>query len=521
MVKKYFLIISIFTFLILINSAEASTLEETLKGKVILEVEKAGEAWYVNPATLKRHYLGKPDDAFSLMRNLGHGIKNEDLNKIPVAEMNMSTCCDDDGDGLSVYFESAFGTNKNNIDTDNDSYDDKSEILNGYNPAGAGTLGWDLDFAKIQAGKVLLQVEENGEAWYVSPDDNRRYFLGRPIDAFNVMRFLGLGISNQDIALISTDFDQGEFVDLEWRYNINKDKYTGKGYKRSGDKIVFQDEVVIELNDADLESFEVLHFRYAKDNNAIYDRGEISFDYLDSQTFNIIVTEQKSSPYYSLYYYLDSSGVYDKLGKLISVIDPETLAIVPDCYPYTKDKKNYYFYNKVVEDVDFETFEIIECDGKASVIGNYKIDVGGYALVKDQYHVYYQDQIIKNADPKTIEFLGGTFSKDKFHVYDRGKVIEHIDVEGFQFLPYRYSKNLTSVFREEVLIEGADPDSFEALDVHYSKDKNNVYYMTNILEGADLDSFIVPTNPGSPYAKDKNNIYKYGEIVPEHPGVTF
>ncbi|MEA2064813.1 MAG: hypothetical protein U9O66_00765 [Patescibacteria group bacterium] len=47
-------------------------------------------------------------------------------------------------------------------------------------------------------GKILLQVESNGEAWYINPDNSNRYFLGRPADAFSVMRELGLGISNKD-----------------------------------------------------------------------------------------------------------------------------------------------------------------------------------------------------------------------------------------------------------------------------------------------------------------------------------
>ena len=37
-------------------------------------------------------------------------------------------------------------------------------------------------------GKILLQVESHGEAWYVNTGDGKRYFLGRPADAFRVMR---------------------------------------------------------------------------------------------------------------------------------------------------------------------------------------------------------------------------------------------------------------------------------------------------------------------------------------------
>lgn len=54
-------------------------------------------------------------------------------------------------------------------------------------------------------GRILLQVEQNGEAWYVNPVDNKRYFLGRPADAFEIMRNLGLGITDQDLNQIPTN----------------------------------------------------------------------------------------------------------------------------------------------------------------------------------------------------------------------------------------------------------------------------------------------------------------------------
>ncbi|HMB66120.1 MAG TPA: hypothetical protein VKO42_04540, partial [Patescibacteria group bacterium] len=54
------------------------------------------------------------------------------------------------------------------------------------------SLGEDL------SGRIVLNVEENGEAWYVYPDTNKRYFLGRPADAFEIMRELGLGIAEKD-----------------------------------------------------------------------------------------------------------------------------------------------------------------------------------------------------------------------------------------------------------------------------------------------------------------------------------
>ena len=61
-------------------------LVERVKGKILLRVESKGEAWYVNPDDGKRYYMGRPQDAFELMRTLGLGITDEDLFAVPIRE---------------------------------------------------------------------------------------------------------------------------------------------------------------------------------------------------------------------------------------------------------------------------------------------------------------------------------------------------------------------------------------------------------------------------------------------------
>ncbi|MDD5290726.1 MAG: zinc-ribbon domain-containing protein [Patescibacteria group bacterium] len=124
---------------------------------------------------------------YNLIIRLGVGISNENLKKIPVADANLEGD-DTDGDGLSDLAEEALGTDAAKVDTDGDGYNDKQEILTGFNPLGAGNLGIDMDFANKQKGKILLQVEGHGEAWYVNTGDGERYFLGKPADAFRIMR---------------------------------------------------------------------------------------------------------------------------------------------------------------------------------------------------------------------------------------------------------------------------------------------------------------------------------------------
>lgn len=135
------IISSIFAFSY--SSKADSELSDKLAGKILLQIENNGEAWYLDPDSKSRLFLGRPDDAYRIMKELGLGIKAKEL---------------------ATYLDSSF--------------------------------------PKRLAGKILLSVEEHGEAYYINPDNLKGYYLGIPQDAFNIMRELSLGINNEDIEKI-------------------------------------------------------------------------------------------------------------------------------------------------------------------------------------------------------------------------------------------------------------------------------------------------------------------------------
>lgn len=65
----------------------ASNLTGKLSGRILLQTESKGEAWYVNPVDNKRYYLANGENAFDIMRGFGLGIKNKDLNKIAIGSI--------------------------------------------------------------------------------------------------------------------------------------------------------------------------------------------------------------------------------------------------------------------------------------------------------------------------------------------------------------------------------------------------------------------------------------------------
>lgn len=131
-------------------------LVERLTGYVLLQTDEYGEAWYVNPTDLNRYYMADGTIAYEMMRSFGLGITDADLASIPSVDDVMTV---DDQTGVCA------------------------------SNATANRL----------AGRILLQVEQHGEAWYVDPDTCYRLYMADGDAAYDIMRYLSLGISNNDL----------------------------------------------------------------------------------------------------------------------------------------------------------------------------------------------------------------------------------------------------------------------------------------------------------------------------------
>jgi len=121
-------------------------LTSRLKGKILLQVEEHGEAWYVYPEDGKKYYMADGNEAYNIMRYLGVGITDNDLERVKA----------------------------------------------------------DKSFAKTHSGKIFLQVEANGEAYYIDFDGDYHYLKDGEA-AYGIMRDLGLGITNIDLRKIGIE----------------------------------------------------------------------------------------------------------------------------------------------------------------------------------------------------------------------------------------------------------------------------------------------------------------------------
>jgi len=171
--KKIILFCLLFIFAPLITTAQENSLNDRLAGRIILAVQNRGEAYWINPVDKLAYYLGRPADAFTIMRNHGLGINEEDFKS--------------------------------------------------FNNFGA---------PKRLSGRILIRPHANGEAYYVNPLDLRLWFLGGPLSAFNAMKHFGLGVSNADLAKV-TETKTQEFVDetAKWAVYQYRSPYDNYGFE--------------------------------------------------------------------------------------------------------------------------------------------------------------------------------------------------------------------------------------------------------------------------------------------------
>jgi len=164
-----------------------------LLGRILLDVEGNGEAYYVNPDKGQKFYLKDGNAAFEMMRSFGLGISNEDISKISVGVDARFSQGDTDDDGLADTLESALGTEPYQKDSDGDGYNDGQEVKAGYNPVKTGGSKISQGASSKLKGKIVLQVQSKGEAWYINPADGKRYYMGNGKQAFEIMKYLSLG----------------------------------------------------------------------------------------------------------------------------------------------------------------------------------------------------------------------------------------------------------------------------------------------------------------------------------------
>lgn len=514
------------------TSAAVASIGNKMKGRILLQVQDHGEAWYIGLNGMK-YYMGRPEDAFELMRSLGVGVTNQDLKKIEIAYSGFGGV-DSDGDGLSNAIETAIGTNINNKDSDGDGYSDKEELTGKYNPTGTGRLGFDVAFAKKQAGKILLQVESRGEAWYISPLDNKRYFLGRPGDAFSVMRYLGVGASTNDIYRIPTDEVYQKKYEERLKNKVNKPSTPAvtpvvvnpvpvvvtpievssalfnEKYQKKNSQVYYGDK---QVAGADPLSLIALSLDYAKDKNYAYYHETrmpdadartitpISADYANDKDFIyyheqlIAGLDKPSFKIFNASYSRDKNFVY-VAGRRDTSLDAATFQILNDFYAH--DKNGFYFLNAN------QTVKI------SSLTAAESLTTMEHGFAKSANSVYYFGQKVEWAHPSSFVVLNKTYAYDSQSFFALGKKISKADFATFKVLDERIAKDAYRIYERGEVLYGYDAPSFVYYTADIMKDGRNVYILGKAINSADAKTF---KYLGDNYSLDAFHAYYIDKVL--------
>jgi hypothetical protein len=124
-------------------TAATTNLATTLAGRIVIQTQAQGQAWYIDPVSKKRIFLDGPTTAYNTMIANALGISNADF-------ANLST------------------TVPSNV-----------------------------------KGRFIIKTEDHGKLYYVNPVNNSITYIGSPSDAQMLIKTVGLGITNSDLSTIA------------------------------------------------------------------------------------------------------------------------------------------------------------------------------------------------------------------------------------------------------------------------------------------------------------------------------
>jgi hypothetical protein len=182
--------------------------------------------------------------------------------------------------------------------------------------------------------------------------------------------------------------------------------------------------------------------------------------------------------------------------------DPATFERLNETF--AKDINHVYFYNEILKDADPNTFRALDEDYSA-----------------DSRHVWYREEIVEGANPRTFvapeKNNSLDFSIDLAHddhdYYNKNNPLHVADMDSFKRIDGSWAVDRQNVYyiglEAEIgkdIVPIGDYHTFRGLNHLYAADAKNVYYKSGIVEGADPKTFAV-LKGGNNYGQDKNRVY--------------
>src|SRR5688572_21346660 len=228
--------------------------------------------------------------------------------------------------------------------------------------------------------------------------------------------------------------------------------------------------------------------------------GSIGYFYASNQPPSTLTSGSGYYIRWTKVYYL---GGFPSTAFELEGADVSTFEILDEEQTYARDKNQVYYNGNVIPDADSATFELLES-----------------YYSRDKNNVYVSGNIF-STDSANFEFLRGNLMRDSQHIYWAAEIISD-DPSNFTIIddstPTTYWKDSNYIFFNSSPIDTASMDTFEIIDDTYSRDDSNVFYRNDVISQADIASFEIIE---SPYSKDDFSVFFMENIIPDADPQTF
>lgn len=272
----------------------------------------------------------------------------------------------------------------------------------------------------------------------------------------------------------------------------------------------FEDKIESRVPEADAKTFQILkNSSYAKDAKQVFYQGKL-IPGAEAATFQWVSSD----------YAKDQRRVYAQ-GSAIAGADPGSFKMLwkDDVW---QDKRDWYVKGQPVHIRDMASLKLVVNlsqvnyrDGNLWAYDKYNYYAGRSSSIegipiahpatfqvmkndsnyaKDQKYVYYLNDRVDGADPRTFQALGHRYGKDAKRAYYEGSVFTGVDLASLQAV-------------------GRDKFSLYDQTYSYAKDFKRAYCAITAIDGADVATFVADENG----AQDKNRHYHLCQPVQQPP----
>lgn len=290
-------------------------------------------------------------------------------------------------------------------------------FIPGGNDFERGSRKMDVDISSFSVIKTVYARDKNTIYFMGCPQqlvDAKTFKLKEniPVDQHHVFHFTGFpsatgACSKQQLTIVKGADPETYNTLYDQLQSLSKDK-THYFYQSSP-------------IDVDYETFEILNENFVKDKNRLYvvtQKGINPLQYTTDQVKVInseyLILDGKKLLYYEPYQGIGVLETALPTANNIRLLDRKSIII--DQLVIIGGKRFPF------ADVDAESFKILE-------------GIGGNSFWSgDKNHIYYNEQLLSEADPKTFKVLKRAIAKDAKHIFVGDKIFKDADVKSFRMV---------------------------------------------------------------------------------------